>query len=191
MTRFHQALLIVSTLAFCWLAMQAVHELGHVLFAWLSGGIVERVYLHPLAFSRTDLGANPHPLAVAWGGAVVGCLLPLLIWVVVRAVWRSQSYLAAFFARFCLIANGAYLVGGSFFGEGGGDDAGQILAKGGQQWQLIIFGVSAMAAGLYLCSGLGERFGLGPAGSQVDRRAAVVVAVAVVVIVGVELVFAC
>ncbi len=33
--RFEQAILIVTFLAFCWLAMQAVHELGHVVGAWV------------------------------------------------------------------------------------------------------------------------------------------------------------
>ena len=51
MSRFHQALLIVSTLALSWLGMQAVHEAGHVLHAWWSGGRVERLVLHPLTLS--------------------------------------------------------------------------------------------------------------------------------------------
>ena len=55
MARFHQLLLIATYLPFCWLAMQVVHEAGHVLGAALSQGRVERVVLHPLAISRTDL----------------------------------------------------------------------------------------------------------------------------------------
>ena len=51
--------------------MEAVHELGHVLAAWATGGLVTDVVLHPLTISRTDVRPNPRPLAVAWGGAVV------------------------------------------------------------------------------------------------------------------------
>ena len=48
MNRFFQILLISSTLAFSWLGMMAVHELGHVTHLALSGGTVEKVVLHPL-----------------------------------------------------------------------------------------------------------------------------------------------
>jgi hypothetical protein len=61
-----RVLVIVATLYACWLGMQGVHELGHCIGAWLTGGRVERVVLHPFAISRTDLAYNPHPLLVAW-----------------------------------------------------------------------------------------------------------------------------
>src|SRR5260221_4916233 len=54
-SRFHQIILIVSTLLGSWLGMQAVHELGHVIGAWLTGGQVSQVVLHPLTISRTHL----------------------------------------------------------------------------------------------------------------------------------------
>jgi hypothetical protein len=62
MNRLPQILLILFTLAFSWLAMQVVHELGHVTGAKLSGGQVVRVVLHPLTISQTQIGENPHPL---------------------------------------------------------------------------------------------------------------------------------
>lgn len=179
MLRFYQLLLILSTIALSWLAMMGVHELGHVLSAVLSGGTVTRVVLHPASFSRTDVTPNPHPLFVAWGGALWGCLIPLALLGVVRATARSHAYLAAFFAAFCLIANGAYLAVGSFSPDG--DDAGVILANGGAQWTLVLFGLVTVPAGLYLLNGLGPRFGLGPAGGKVDRRAAIAMAVVLVV----------
>ncbi|MCC6123555.1 MAG: hypothetical protein IT426_01185 [Pirellulales bacterium] len=79
MNRFLQSLLIVSTFAFFRLAMMAVHELGYVANARLSGGTVSRVVLHPLVFSRTDFAENSHPLFVAWGGASWGIVIPVLI----------------------------------------------------------------------------------------------------------------
>src|SRR6266446_7056688 len=82
--RVFQILLIGSTLALSWLGMMVVHEFGHVLFAWLSKGAVARVVLSPLEFSRTELQKNPHPLFVAWGGALVGVSLPFFA----SACWR-------------------------------------------------------------------------------------------------------
>ena len=58
MNRLHQLVLIGSTLLGSWLGMQAVHESGHVIGAWMTGGRVERVVLHPLTISRTDLAAT-------------------------------------------------------------------------------------------------------------------------------------
>ena len=42
MKRIEQAILIATFLGFSWLAMQAVHELGHVVGAWLTRAEVTR-----------------------------------------------------------------------------------------------------------------------------------------------------
>jgi hypothetical protein len=184
MHRTIQVLLILSTLAFSWLAMQVVHEFGHVLHAWSSGGGVKRVHLHPLDISRTDLAHNPHPLFVAWGGAVWGSALPLGLYWLVRKRWPAHAYLAAFLAGFCLIANGACLAAGSWGGMG---DAGDLIRHGMPRSLLIAVGVPAVGVGLFLWHGLGPHFGLGSARGQVDRRAAVEVTCALVAVVVVEL----
>ena len=51
--KLKQAVLVITFLVFSWLAMQAVHELGHVLGALLTGGSPNKVYLHPLIISAT------------------------------------------------------------------------------------------------------------------------------------------
>jgi hypothetical protein len=153
--------------------MLAFHEAGHVLQGWLSGAQLAAIHLPPFGFSRTDFAANPHPLFVAWGGALWGCVLPLTIFAVARCcAAKRRIYLLAWFAGFCLIANGAYLVGGAIL-SGGGDDGSVILQQGGSRWQLVAFGVVAVPAGLYLWNGLGPYFGLGPSRGLVDRKAAV------------------
>jgi hypothetical protein len=184
MKRLVQSVLVVSTVAFSALAMMVIHELGHVLNGWLSGGTVSRVYLHPFDFSRTELSHNPHPLFVAWGGAVWGCIIPLLLLALARFARWSFWYLAAFFAGFCLVANGAYLGGGSVIVAA---DAKDLLASGAARWQLILFGLPCVSLGLWLWHGLGVYFGLGAARGQVDRRAAFGVATALLVLVVLEL----
>src|SRR6185369_4756478 len=118
MKRFPQVLLIVTFIGFSWLAMQIAHEAGHVLFARLTGAEVTKVALHPLILSRTDLGENPHPLAVVWGGPLLGCILPLLLFALAAAFRFPGVYLFRFFAGFCLVANGVYIGIGHFLAEG-------------------------------------------------------------------------
>lgn len=101
-----------------WLGMMAVHELGHVLHAAVSGGRVIGVVLSPLEISRTDVLPNPHPAFVAWGGVLWGSLLPML-WLAVTLRWFNRAiFVVSFFAGFCLVTNGVYLAAGSVFPAG-------------------------------------------------------------------------
>src|SRR4051812_47119815 len=119
MQRFFQFLLIASFLALSWLSFMVVHEFGHVTTAWFSGGSVSRVFLHPMQISWTAFVRNPHPQLVAWGGPVLGSALPVIFLLAARALRSPDLYLFRFFAGFCLIANGLYLLVDAF--ERGGD----------------------------------------------------------------------
>jgi hypothetical protein len=160
--RLRQGVLIVSVVLGSWLAMQAVHEFGHASAAWLTGGRVARVVLHPLTISRTDLADNPSPLPVVWAGPVVGVLLPLAGWAAAARLRMPGTFVPRFFAGFCLIANGAYIGVGSFDQVG---DCGEMLRHGSSLWHLWLFGALAVPAGFWLWHGQGRHFGLGP-----DRR---------------------
>lgn len=180
--RVWQVLLIASTISLSWLMMMAVHEFGHVMNAWLSGGRVQQVVLHPLAISRTDVSPNPRPLFVAWGGATWGVAIPLaVLGLTTVSRWR-HLYLVAFFAGFCCLANGLYLAAGSFTGAG---DAGDLLRHGARQWQLVAFGLPFAAAGLWIWNGLGARFGIGVTEGKVDRRVAIAVVIVLAVWAGI------
>jgi hypothetical protein len=183
--RLPQLVLIVSTILGSWLVMQAVHELGHVAGAWLTGGQVARVVLHPLTISRTDLTVNPHPLVVVWAGPLLGCLLPLAAWGMVAALRWPWAYLPRFFAGFCLIANGAYIAAGSFGGVG---DAGVMLRHGSPLWCLLAFGAVTVPAGLWLWHRQGPHFGLGEARGRVSVAAAYGCLAALLVLIAVGLV---
>ena len=181
--RAHQFVLIASTLLFSWLAMQAVHELGHVLHAWASGGTVIKVLLDPLEISRTDVSPNPHPQFVAWGGPIWGALLPACVWFGLHAARFSRAWLARFFAGFCLVANGAYLLGGSLYPVG---DADVLLREGAPRWALAACGIAAAAAGLWLWNGIGAHFGLSRDAPAIDKRAAWGTALAAAIMVAAE-----
>src|SRR5687768_1269486 len=113
MKRFDSILLIAVTLVACWLGMQAVHEAGHVLGAWITGARVERVVLHPLTISRTDVSENHWPLVVVWMGPIFGVAAPIAIWFLAMLARLPGTFVLRFFAGFCLIANGGYLAFGA------------------------------------------------------------------------------
>lgn len=153
MQRFHQLLFIACLVALSWFAMMAVHELGHVIGAIVTGGSVQRVVLHPLTISRTDVSPNPHPAIVVWLGPILGCLIPLTAWPAVPRRLTIARGTAVFFAGFCLIANGSYIAIGSFDRVG---DCGEMLRTGSPLWALIAFGVVTVGWGLCLWHRLGS-----------------------------------
>ncbi len=168
MRRLPQFTLIASTFGYCWLGMQIVHELGHALTAYACGETVQKIVLHPLAISRTDVTHDRYPLWVIWSGPILGSLVPVLVLAAARSFHSGLYYLFQFFAGFCLVVNGAYLGIGSFSGVG---DAGDLLRHGVSHWTLILFGLICIPAGLYLWNGLGPCYGLGKAKGNVDQRA--------------------
>jgi hypothetical protein len=186
MKRQHQFALVTSTLAFSWLAMQAVHEFGHIVAGVVSGGRVAQVILHPAAISYTLLAVNPHPLFVAWMGPTAGAALPIIALIVARALRWRRSYLFQFFAGFCLIANGAYLAFGTFGRIG---DAGDMLRYGTPVWLLWLFGAVTIPIGLWLWHGVGSRFGLGASRGNVDRADTYVMFASLVILAALELIF--
>jgi len=186
MKRALQLMLIVSTLGLTWLGMMIVHELGHVFGAWLSGGTVSHVVLHPLAFSQTVLSDNPNPLFVVWCGPVFGVLIPLALLVAAAFVKAPGIYLLRFFAGFCLIANGAYLGIGVFDSVG---DAGDLIELGASPWMLWVFGIVTFPAGFCLWHGLGPKFGFCQARGRVSTHAACVVTGLFVLVILLEVMF--
>ena len=184
MKRLDQIILIGTFVGFSWLAMQAVHEFGHVLGALVGGGSIEKVVLHPCTISRTDVFPNPHPLLEVWTGPVVGAVLPFLVFLAASALGSAGLYLFRFFAGFCLIANGIYIGYGSFHGIA---DAGVMLMHGSGRWQLVLFGMLTVPLGICLWNGQGAAFGLGQAKGVVSRAASITSLVLFVAIVMVEM----
>jgi len=153
MGRIKQVLFVMGLFAAAWYIMMAMHETGHVLAALVTGGSVERVVLHPLAISRTDVAPNPHPAFVVWAGPIVGCLVPLILFAVVPRRLSVQRRLAGFLAGFCLVANGAYIGGGCWDRVG---DCAKMLRYGTPLWLLPTFGLVAVATGLLIWHRLGS-----------------------------------
>jgi hypothetical protein len=152
MRQVTQILAIAVLFYMTWLGMMAVHELGHVLHAQISGASVSRVSLPLVGFSQTFFRFNPHPHFVVWGGPLWGSILPVGLWLITPHRWQLPRRVIQFFAGFCLIANGAYLGVGWTMGVG---DAGDLRSYGTPIWVMIGFGAIAMTAGLFMWHLLG------------------------------------
>ncbi len=185
MIRQPRHLFFAATFALSWLAMQAVHEFGHVTAALLSGGHVERVLLHPAAFSYTQLSRNPHPNFVTWLGPIIGIMVPIALLLLARALrWRGW-FVFQFFTGFCLIANGTYIAIGSLENIG---DAGDLLHHGSPIYLLWMFGAITIPVGLWIWNGLGQHFGFGPNSSALDPIVYVTVTALLLIVVMLELI---
>jgi hypothetical protein len=135
------ALLLVAS----WYAMLALHELGHIVHALMTGATGIRLVFPVLGFSKTDVASNPHPLAVACGGVLWGSLLPLLFWMGAKLCRWRYAPLRRFLAGFCLLANGGYLLSAAFNAVG---DVEEMIRSGGAQWLLTGCGLAGIAAGV-------------------------------------------
>jgi hypothetical protein len=156
---------IVTWLAFCWFAMQLLHELGHLVVAWWFGVEVTQFHFGLLTISHTMLNETGHSrstlLAVSWAGAVFGMLAPVALWGVAVLVRFSGAFLMRFLAGFCLAANGCYLLGGLFFPADAYTDPGVLLAHGAMRWQLATVGIIGIVSGFLLWNRQGSYFGIG------------------------------
>lgn len=138
-------IVLLGTIAL-WYGMMAIHELGHCVAAWLTGGVVEKVHFPLLGFSQTFYHENPHPLAVAWAGAAGSAVFAASLLGASRNMCRPYQQALLYFAGFSLIANGLYLGMGGFDRVG---DCAELLNHGAKLWQLVDFGIGATALGVY------------------------------------------
>lgn len=189
-----RAATILLTLIASWYGMMLVHELGHVLAAFVTGSRIDAVRVPFFGLSQTEIATYKHPIVVIVMGPVVGVLLPLAAWLVIRMrplarrIGPAAVVLSRFFAGFCLVANGGYLASGLVSPVG---DVADLAALGEPMWLVGGVGLAMAAVGLAVWNGLGPAFGLGVSAHPCDRalfRAAYAAAIVVLAfVVGVRL----
>ena len=184
--RSFQFLLIISTLLLSWLGMMIVHELGHVLFAWVSGGAVSKVVLHPLVFSRTDLSRDPHPLFVVWGGALVGTTLPLVALALCKFFKAAAFSMCSILRRLLPGSEWDLYWCGFFFTcrRSRRNDARRHTSM-----DVGIIRRMIAVLGFYFWNGLGPHFGLGSRNGKVNPEIAIAVSLCLLGTIVIELLF--
>jgi len=170
MMELKKSLMLLGAFAFGYNAAHAIHELGHALAAWATGGSVTRVMLHPFSWSKILYGEpSACPLLVEWAGAAFASACGLLLLVVIRA-WRGAWTLPLAMTGLCtLMVNGIYLTVDCLFLAGG--DATSIVLYGTPRFFVLLAGVSLIVVGHVAGYLLLPRIGLEVADGIVPRIA--------------------
>lgn len=146
----------------------ALHELGHAIATWLTGGTVYSISLNPFAWSWTSLdgGEDSSPLFIAWGGVLFGVLFSALaagIATLYRRPWLSPLYLLGGCA---LASNGIYLAVAAFADVG---DAGNLIQLGVPRFCVVGLGGLLLLLSCLWMSLIQPRIGIAPATSFRQR----------------------
>ena len=142
---FIRAIAILAAIYVSFLAMEAVHEFGHALNAWSSGGRVVDVRFPLLGTSQTVVDPNPYPRFVAEGGPQWGIVIPLLACGLAHLTRRRVPEPLKFFAGFCLIVNGIYMGVGPAWRN---TDASDLIRMNVPLGAIFAYGIGATACGL-------------------------------------------
>jgi hypothetical protein len=64
-----QSLLFFGSFLFGHTTQRAIHELGHAIGTWMSGGVVYRIDLHPFVPGHCHHSETLYPGITTWAGA--------------------------------------------------------------------------------------------------------------------------
>lgn len=130
---------LLAIVCWVWLATLLVHELGHVVAAFATGGRIAAVELRPGWLPHTLVQPNPAPNLVLWSGFVMGIAAPqAAAWLVKLNIGLIDSSVRSW-AAFCVLFSGVYLVAGCWERL---TDSGQLAAEGWPRWLLIAVGAT-------------------------------------------------
>ncbi len=131
---------LVALLIAAWCVMTFVHESGHILCGWASGGTLTAVDLLPWHLPYSVFQPDPHPLVTLWGGLILGVVIPSSCALVIRTDW------AWFIAHFCTLANGAYIAT-AWATRDGYLDTTKLLEHGAHPASIAVYCVVTIAVG--------------------------------------------
>lgn len=142
-------LLLFGSLVFAQSASCVLHELGHAIAYWTTGGTIERIVIHPFSWSYVIPGSvTNYPNFTTWGGVVFGTIMALLLVAVVWR-WRGPYVMPALLTGVvACIGNGYYLV--CDYVAGTGHDAGSLVESGTPGAVVVIVGVALIGVGFCL-----------------------------------------
>lgn len=127
-----------------------LHEFGHAMAMWTTGGVIERIVLNPFSWSFVCYGSTPkYPILTAVAGVVFGTCSALLL---MALVWRYRHHSWAFTLIMTGIAatmkDGLYAIVDSILLSGG--DLTILIQLGIPKIWIVSIGMMLFLIGIFL-----------------------------------------
>ncbi len=165
----HSSLFLFGSSSFAWVVIVTLHELGHAIAMWVTGGKVSRIEITPLSWSYTYYGTSPkYPLFTTASGAGIGILLAMIFLVL---TWKLSSLYAA---PFYFVGAGAFLQNGGYYMSDlllhtGGDASSLVAHSAALRLPLLILSILVLLPGLFLAIRLLPMIGISSKDSFIVR----------------------
>jgi len=142
------SLLILGLFSFGYNASMVLHELGHALATWLSGGSVVWIEINPLSWSYMLEGTDSqYPIVSTVAGMVMDCGLSLIL---ATVFWKSRSVISPLIymtAVISWVSNGLYYIIDVILEEGG--DPSSLVELGVHKGLIVSIGFILVILGLF------------------------------------------
>jgi hypothetical protein len=124
-----RSLFIFGSFSCGWVLGIILHELGHAVSMWITGGVVDRITISPFSWSYTYYGSVPkYPNFTTWSGILIGSLFGLVILLAIAR--RPTPYLVplVFTGVTPMLQGGGYYLIDTFISKEG--DAASLIESG-------------------------------------------------------------
>ena len=162
------SIFIFGSFSFGWVFGIVLHELGHAIAMWVTGGIVDRITIAPFSWSYTYYESTPkYPQLTTWSGVLIGAAIGLIVLLGIRK--NTTPYLIPFiFLGFSPLLNGGgYYIVDTFISNQG--DAFSLLQSGVPKYVVLGVGLLLLAMGVYVVIINVHRVGITPKDTFIQR----------------------
>jgi len=159
MTKYAKpSLLLLGSFAIGYNAAHAIHELGHAIAVWFSGGSITGLALHPFSLSKIHYSIT-ETVTIVLAGALFASLVGLLM---LALIWRQRS---AWAVPIVVTVLCTFIVNAVYFGVDGmllvGGDATVLIKRGVSQPVVVGVGILLLVVGTVIAMLLLPRLGIG------------------------------
>lgn len=159
---------IFGSFSFGWAYGTVLHELGHAIAVWATGGVVQEITINPLSWSYTFYsGVINYPQLVTWSGLILGSAMGLFIFFLVRK-WTSYFLVPFLFLGLApLLLGGGYYLVDTFVSTTG--DAYSLIQAGVSKYIVLSVAFITLALGTYYMIQITDRLGIKSQDTFIER----------------------